>query len=233
MTMPSDLARLMDLKYAAIGKQADAALLAAQGSNTANMAQGRSLDSNLGSQLLGSQAAMRQADAASSNVEGLNNSRAYENDRTAAQTQGLQQLLGLKTTVEDPNANAGPLSFGSPPPASSNMSFGAPPTASSGLSFGGASSAASPARKRPGSTSLNIQTPTIDIVRGTTRTTVPIQGFAKGTARVPGKGDGTKDTVNAKLAPGEAVLNKPAAEGMGRGLIAALNKLGAQKMGMV
>lgn len=57
-------------------------------------------------------------------------------------------------------------------------------------------------------------------------------GFAKGTARVPGKGDGKKDTVDAKLAPGEAVLNKPAAEGMGRGLIAALNAQGAKKLGM-
>jgi hypothetical protein len=55
----------------------------------------------------------------------------------------------------------------------------------------------------------------------------------KGIARVPGKGDGTKDTVKAKLAPGEAVLNKAAADGMGRGLIAALNKMGAKKMGMV
>jgi hypothetical protein len=58
-------------------------------------------------------------------------------------------------------------------------------------------------------------------------------GYAKGTARVPGKGDPRKDTVPAKLAPGEAVLNKPAAETLGRGLITALNKIGAQRMGMV
>ena len=63
--------------------------------------------------------------------------------------------------------------------------------------------------------------------------TVRLPGHRKGLARVPGKGDGTKDTVPAMLAPGEAVLNKSAAEGMGRGLIAALNKLGAEKMGMV
>lgn len=55
----------------------------------------------------------------------------------------------------------------------------------------------------------------------------------KGIARVPGKGNGTKDTVKAKLAPGEAVLNKAAADGMGRGLISALNKVGARKMGLV
>lgn len=56
---------------------------------------------------------------------------------------------------------------------------------------------------------------------------------AKGMVRVPGKGDPRVDNVPAKLAPGEAVLNAPAADMAGRGLIAALNKLGAQKMGMV
>lgn len=56
--------------------------------------------------------------------------------------------------------------------------------------------------------------------------------YKKGIAKVPGKGNGTKDTVPAKLAPGEAVLNKAAAEHMGRGLIEVLNKMGAEKMGM-
>jgi hypothetical protein len=59
------------------------------------------------------------------------------------------------------------------------------------------------------------------------------QGFAKGTARVPGKGSGKVDTVPAVLAPGEAVLNKAAAEKMGRGTIAKANAAGARKMGMV
>ena len=58
------------------------------------------------------------------------------------------------------------------------------------------------------------------------------RGYKRGTARVPGKGDGTKDTVKAKLAPGEAVLNKGAADHMGRGLIAALNHVGAQRLGL-
>lgn len=57
-------------------------------------------------------------------------------------------------------------------------------------------------------------------------------GFKRGIARVPGKGNGMKDTVKAKLAPGEAVLNKAAADHMGRGLIGALNKAGAQRMSM-
>jgi hypothetical protein len=57
--------------------------------------------------------------------------------------------------------------------------------------------------------------------------------FSKGTTRVPGKtGDPRVDKVDAKLVPGEAVLNVPAAEMMGRGLIKALNALGRQKMGM-
>lgn len=58
-------------------------------------------------------------------------------------------------------------------------------------------------------------------------------GFKKGITKVPGKGNGKKDTVKAKLAPGEAVLNKAAADKMGRGLISALNKVGARKMGLV
>lgn len=60
-----------------------------------------------------------------------------------------------------------------------------------------------------------------------------VPGMKKGTARVPGKGNGKTDTVPAMLAPGEAVLNKAAADGMGRGLISALNKMGAKKMGLV
>lgn len=74
----------------------------------------------------------------------------------------------------------------------------------------------------------DIPTENIDRLTGRVRL-----GLRAGTARVPGKGDGTKDTVPAKLAPGEAVLNKAAADKMGRGLIAALNKMGAQKMGLV
>jgi hypothetical protein len=47
-----------------------------------------------------------------------------------------------------------------------------------------------------------------------------------GDTKVPGKGDGTVDKVPAMLAPGEAVLNKPAAEKLGRDNIAALNAVG-------
>lgn len=48
----------------------------------------------------------------------------------------------------------------------------------------------------------------------------------KGLAKVPKTG---KTTVHK----GEAILNKPAADAMGRGMIAALNIKGMQKMGMV
>lgn len=67
-------------------------------------------------------------------------------------------------------------------------------------------------------------------------------GYKKGTARVdcsagknrvPGKGDGKTDTVKAMLAPGEAVLNRAAAEKLGRGMIKRLNEHGQRKMGMV
>jgi hypothetical protein len=58
-----------------------------------------------------------------------------------------------------------------------------------------------------------------------------VSPYAKGTPKVPGKGSGKVDTVPAMLAPGEAVLNKAAAEHMGRGMIEQLNKFGLAKMG--
>jgi len=60
--------------------------------------------------------------------------------------------------------------------------------------------------------------------------TLAIPGFAAGTPKVPGKGDGTVDKVPAMLAPGEAVLNAGAAEHFGRHNIAALNAVGQAKM---
>lgn len=57
-------------------------------------------------------------------------------------------------------------------------------------------------------------------------------GYAKGTARVPGKGAPTKDTVKARLAPNEAVLNAAAADLLGRGFIERLNQIGAHKLGI-
>lgn len=56
--------------------------------------------------------------------------------------------------------------------------------------------------------------------------------YSKGTVKVPGKGSGKVDTQPAVLAPGEAVLNKAAAEHLGRDTISLLNALGRQKMGM-
>jgi len=56
--------------------------------------------------------------------------------------------------------------------------------------------------------------------------------YARGTSKVPGKGKPNKDTVDAKLAPGEAVLNQGAAEHMGRGLIDVMNAIGAHKMAL-
>ena len=55
---------------------------------------------------------------------------------------------------------------------------------------------------------------------------------ASGADRVPGQGDGRADTVPAMLAPGEAVLNRGAAENVGRDKIAKANAVGARKMGL-
>lgn len=53
--------------------------------------------------------------------------------------------------------------------------------------------------------------------------------YKKGKTRVPGHGDGTEDTVPSMLAPGEAVLNKEAADHLGRGTINILNAIGLAK----
>ena len=57
--------------------------------------------------------------------------------------------------------------------------------------------------------------------------------FATGTSHVSAPGDGTVDTTKAKLANGEAVLNKGAAEHLGQPAIQALNAVGMLRMGMV
>ena len=57
-------------------------------------------------------------------------------------------------------------------------------------------------------------------------------GFAAGDTAVAGPGDGTVDTVDTKLAAGEAVLNKAAAEFLGRDLIDKVNQAGAIAMGL-
>jgi hypothetical protein len=57
-------------------------------------------------------------------------------------------------------------------------------------------------------------------------------GYLFGANEVPGQGTGRTDTVPAMLAPHEAVLNRAAADLLGRGLIAALNAHGVRQMGM-
>lgn len=82
---------------------------------------------------------------------------------------------------------------------------------------------------------------TIDSAYHTLDTWARKLGFACGTervhaqqglAKVPGSGPSNVDSVPAMLAPNEAVLNAPAADMVGRGLIKALNRVGVQKMGM-
>ncbi len=57
-------------------------------------------------------------------------------------------------------------------------------------------------------------------------------GYLFGATAVPGQGSGTVDKVPAMLAPHEAVLNRAAADMLGRGLISALNARGVRQMGM-
>jgi hypothetical protein len=57
-------------------------------------------------------------------------------------------------------------------------------------------------------------------------------GYLFGATAVPGQGSGTVDKVPAMLAPHEAVLNRAAADMLGRGLISALNARGVRQMGI-
>lgn len=57
-------------------------------------------------------------------------------------------------------------------------------------------------------------------------------GYLFGATAVPGQGSGTVDKVPAMLAPHEAVLNRAAADMLGRGLISQLNAAGSRRMGM-
>lgn len=72
-------------------------------------------------------------------------------------------------------------------------------------------------------------TPTSTLAQGAGIKRVPRLPLKGGTTKVPGKGSG--DTVPAMLEPKEAVLNKDAADIMGRGLIGVLNALGNAKAG--
>ena len=57
--------------------------------------------------------------------------------------------------------------------------------------------------------------------------------YSSGTSHITAPGDGTVDTTKAKLANGEAVLNRGAAEHLGQPAIQALNAVGMLRMGMV
>ena len=59
------------------------------------------------------------------------------------------------------------------------------------------------------------------------------EGYSDGTSQISAPGNGTVDTTNAKLANGEAVLNRGAAEHLGQPAIQALNAVGMLRMGMV
>lgn len=204
--MPAGFRELLDRKYDILQQQADAGTTSAGASKTAAEATASIAPSTVSENL--SRAGYYSAQAAdiplmSESVRDLN----------AAQALGLRAEAQTKTPyTEGQIAGATFSSLGMPSTKTSR-----PVTLEDVL--------------------RSSQTPTVNL-----EPTKPLsklgtddegQGFAKGIAKVPGKGDGTKDTVPAKLAPGEAVLNKAAAQSMGRGLIAALNAAGARKMGMV
>lgn len=161
---------------------------------------------------------------------GLPATQQSQNDLRAAQTAGIQSDIGLANFLMDNRDDA----------RFTMEQHAAARAQRTGTDMPDLSLLSVRPRARPAGLSAPAQQ-TVRVNKGlgsSTATTVPriddaFKNFAKGTARVPGKGSPKKDTVKAKLAPGEAVLNAEAAETMGRGLIAALNQMGAQKMGLV
>lgn len=153
---------------------------------------------------------------------------------------GTTQSTGQGPAQPPPAASpAAPLSQGTPAgtPSISTAPMGGSLQSARSLLYTGDTSSTSSKPYRPvgGASDGNMMT-RLDVDEENVSSTGRVggmPGLKKGIARVPGKGDGTKDTVKAKLAPGEAVLNKAAADKMGRGLIGALNKMGAKKMGLV
>jgi len=130
--------------------------------------------------------------------------------------------VGTPTLAPGTMSPGGAVTFGGPTTTGGVGGFGAAPGTGMGMGLGPAGLA-----RQQGSTDPRyMSNQERERQRG-----AGTPGFAEGTARVPGRGDGTKDTVKARLAPGEAVLNKPAAEMIGRDVIAAANTMGRPTVG--
>lgn len=151
--------------------------------------------------------------------------RAYTGAQTGDVRVGTQQKTNLLPISEWQGRMADPAAWGMlglRPPGTGMAAPGTPGMVGSGMT-GMSSNQRSILDGVPDPT-LSL-TPTLDQRQ-------PVGHYSKGTAKVPGKGSGKVDTVPAKLAPGEAVLNKGAAEMFGRENIANLNAHGAAAMGM-
>ena len=239
-------------KYAILQQQADAATMHAQAAMMGAVA-GATMDRTRAN-LLGPQDAR---DARKTNAEighyaaqnrGLDASAGLAQASTNALTYDLGQTKAVDALAGGGNRSSGMIGGSASAPTSAMFN----PTPIRQQNFGnGFGSSLSPGTARPVAPSLSSSAPNngnwdltnsasqragVASRQPTFHEDSPEGGgvkvFKKGTARVPGKGSPKKDTVPAKLAPGEAVLNAPAAESMGRGNIAAANRRGAMQMGM-
>jgi hypothetical protein len=228
----------LDDKYAILREQADAAMKNAEAN--AALAQGR-INTEMPAQagLMGAQGAFYRAHAAT--LPNLNAAMGQYYQGMAAQQQAQAGLTGVNTQVAQQDlqtqgnddiigligqmvpgfqsamqrANSPLGSPGSTLPNGSQRSVldnGSYPDNSS------SAGSASMGGWNGGATSNN--------------GVIQVQGHARGTSKVKGKGKPNKDTVPAMLAPGEAVLNQGAADHVGRNLIDVLNAIGAHKMTM-
>lgn len=257
-------------KYDAIGKTADAHLLAAQGSNALDMARAQAvpITSSLALQEAPSRFALlsAQANQASAGARETNAQAAGLEEDLNPQNPTQAWISGRMAGLRDPGGQALARFLGLDP---GNFYHPAAGYGAGGATAGGAGMAVGrglgggpmfqfngglpglPDRKPPATTpaptpgklpagGVAAPPPSAGAIPGTLRSLGgdpsepqrPFPGYAKGTARVPGKGSPKVDSQPAMLAPGEAVLNAPAAQSLGRGLIAALNHHGAQRLGL-
>ncbi len=236
---------------AAAGQRAQAEVQAAAAGQTRAQTQYLPMDATARRDLMGAQAGNYTAMAANTNAQTPFVGRLAQAQIDTAEANNAATTAGVFDRSLAVNQ---PLIGSNTQAAAANMIAGAGGVAAAGTAGRYAGSGVSPSNntaaaflnqgvKVAGSPGFYANNPGLDPMTGLAnyenlynkKTQDAERGYLyrKGIARVPGKGDGTQDTVHAKLAPGEAVLNKSAAEGMGRGLIEMLNRKGAQKMGMV
>lgn len=241
-----DFNALLERKYAILGQQADADMMRAQASANYDSARAAALGPESARQNALNKAQIGQMGAQSKYYGALGIQAGAAADESREATEALRLA---RPPAPGGGAPGGPPSLGGMLSTTPIEAQRAPmPSVQFGQQFGqsfsGSAPATSASSNAPNNGDWSRQNAASEMAgvksvqpmykdKSREGGGISMSGFKKGTARVPGKGSPKKDSVPAVLAPGEAVLNAKAAEMAGRDNIAALNRKGAAKMGMV